>query len=606
MSGTRHNAGHARQRGAVDRDSLGQFSDSALLKRMYQFARPYRWTFGIALMLLPVISFMGLVQPQILQIAIDKYFVPRDMAGFGWLALLMLAAILGEFGARFGQSILAQVAGEKVLRDMRVAVFEHLNTMSVSFFHRNPIGRLMARLTTDADSISEALSSGVLTIIADLVTLVAIVIILLVKSWKLALVTFTVVPLLILLTILFRRLLRTAYRDARKTLAHLNAYLEESVTGMAVIQFFVHEKRSRREYREVNQEYLRSAYRFVGWDAALFAIVEMISSITVALIIWYGAGLAAQDAITLGVLIAFIEYVQKFFVPIRDLSQKYNTLQSALAGAERIVHLLEVDEQALEIDDALPITELKHGIEFKNVWFAYLGQNWVLQDVSFSLKRGEKIALVGHTGAGKSTVHTLLTRMYDIQKGQILIDGVDIKNYRIHDLRRLFAVVLQEGFLFTGSIESNLSLGRSDVNAADMQHAMDIVGLDHVLNRYDDGLAHGIKERGKNLSVGERQMVCFARALACRPQILILDEATANVDTETEYMIQSAVERMLDEQTSIVVAHRLSTIQHADRILVLHHGRLVEEGNHQELLAHGGLYARLVKLNYADVGRAVS
>lgn len=591
-----------KRRGQVDVDAFGSLRDRELAKRLYFFMKPYKLAFIVSLLLLPIASGLSLLQPQILQIAIDKHFVPREMEGFGWLALVMFFAIVGEFGVRFAQSILTQIAGEKALRDMRVAVFSHLNRLSVPFFQRNPIGRLMARLTSDIDGLSEALSSGVITIIADLITLVAIVIILLVKSWQLALVTFIVVPLLLVITRIFRRLLRDAFREARVTLAHLNSYLEESATGMAVIQLFAHERRSKREYDDVNKTYLRSAYRFVGWDSSLYAVVEMISSIAIALIIWFGAGQAAQGVVSLGVLVAFIEYAQKFFVPIRDLSQKYTTIQSAMASAERVTHLLDIEEIMPEDEDALPIHKLKERIEFRDVWFAYLGENWVLKGVSFEVNSCEKIALVGHTGAGKSTIHSLLTRMYDVQKGQILIDGIDIRRYKIHDLRRLFSVVLQDGFLFSGTIEDNITLGQESVKQKDIDHASEVVGLNRITDRYSDGIAHEVKERGRNMSAGERQIVCFARALANRPEILVLDEATANVDTETERMIQGAVERMLDEQTSIVVAHRLSTIQRVDRILVLHRGELVESGSHAELVTQDGLYARLVRLNYASIG----
>lgn len=603
MSGMRGQGGGMR-RGGIDEDGLGSLRDRELLGRLYTYMRPYRLAFFVSLLLLPLASGMSLLQPQLLQMAIDNHFVPKQMEGFGVLALAMLGLILGEFAVRFIQSVLTQIAGERALRDLRVAVFSHLNSLSTPFFQRNPVGRLMARVTSDIDAMSEALSSGVVTIIADLITLVAIVIILLTKNWQLALVTFMVVPVLLIVTRIFRRLLRDAFREARKTLAQLNSYLEESATGMAVIQLFAHERRSRREYEDVNKAYLRSAYRFVGWDSSLYAIVEMISSIAIALILWFGAGEAARDAITLGALVAFIEYAQKFFVPIRDLSQKYTTIQSAMASAERITHLLDREEITPEDEDARPITELKQGIEFRGVWFAYLGENWVLRDLSFEVKRGEKIALVGHTGAGKSTIHALLTRMYDVQRGQILVDGVDIRRYKVADLRRLFSVVLQDGFMFTGNIRDNITLGQTHVTEEDIDHAAEVVGLDRMTRRYAGGLDHEVKERGRNMSAGERQLVCFARALANRPDILILDEATANVDTETERLIQVAVERMLDEQTSIVVAHRLSTIQRVDRILVLHKGELAESGSHRELLEHGGLYARLVRLNYATFGDA--
>lgn len=593
----------ARKRGQLDDDALGTLRDKDLMGRLFFFMKPYRWSFLASLLLLPAISALSLVQPQLLQMAIDRHFVPREMEGFGLIAAMMLAAILGEFIARFAQSILTQLAGERSLRDLRVAIFAHINTLSPSFFQRNPIGRLMTRLTTDIDSMNEALSSGVITIVADLISLVAIVVILLSKSVPLALITFTVVPLLLLVTRIFRRLFREAFREARATLARLNSSLQESETGMAVIQLFAHERRSRREYDDENRAYLQSVRRYVGLEAALFALVEMFSSIAVALILWKGVGLASQDAVTLGVLVAFIDYAQKFFVPIRDLSQKYTSIQSAMASAERIMHLLDRDETTPERADALPITSLKQGIEFRNVWFAYHGEHWIIRNLSFRVERGEKVALVGSTGAGKSTIHALLTRMYDIQKGEILIDGVDIRAYRVKDLRRLFGVVLQDGFLFGGTIRENISFGMEEVTDADIERAASIVGLDRLIARYRLGYEHEVRERGRNLSAGERQLVCFTRALAHRPEILVLDEATANIDTETEHLIQAAVERMLDQQTSIVVAHRLSTIQKVDRILVLHRGQLVESGSHQELVQHDGVYARLVRLNYAQIDR---
>jgi ATP-binding cassette subfamily B protein len=590
-----------KKRGQIDRDSLGSLTDKELLKRLLSYLKPYWGWLLLALTMLPLASAASLLQPQLIQTSIDDFFVPGNLEGFGLIALAYLGTVIGEYVVKFTQMYATQVAGQQGLRDLRMAVFEHLQRLKTSYFQRNPIGRLLSRLTTDIDSLQDALSSGVVTIIGDLLTLTGIVVILLLKDWRLALVTFSVVPILLGLTILFRRLLRHAYRRARLLIARLNAYLQESVTGMAIIQLFTHEKRSRREYAEINEDYRNAALGHVRWDAILYAVVEMISSIAIALIIWYGAGQAIQDLVTIGVLVAFIEYAQKFFVPIRDLSQKYATIQSAMASAERIFQILEKDEIIEEDDDALPIKELKDSIEFRNVWFAYNDDNWILRDVSFTIKKCEKIALVGHTGAGKSTINRLLTRLWDIQKGQILIDGVDIRRYRVDDLRRLFAVVLQDVFLFSGDIERNITLDHKDISRSDVQHACEVVGLDEMLERVSGGIHHEVRERGNNLSAGERQLVAFARALAHRPEILILDEATANVDTETESHIQQAVERMLSHQTSIVVAHRLSTIQNVDRIYVMHHGEVVEVGDHDELMSKQGIYAKLVKLNYSSV-----
>lgn len=589
-----------RRRGQLDADELGSLRDRELFGRLLFFLKPYKWWLILALAMLPLASGASLLQPQLIQIAIDDYFVPGNLAGFGLIALAYLGTVIGEYFVRFTQTYATQVAGQRGLRDLRMAIFEHLQRLKTGYFQRHPLGRLLTRLTTDIDALQDALSSGVVTIIGDLLTLSGIVVILLIKDWRLALVTFAVVPLLLGLTMLFRVLLRNAYRRARKLIARLNAYLQESVTGMSIIQIFTHEQRSRREYAEINEEYRQAALGHVRWDAILYAVVEMISSIAIAMILWYGAGQAIKDVVTIGALVAFIEYAQKFFVPIRDLSQKYTTIQSAMASAERIFQILEDDSIIPEDDDALPIEQLKEGIEFRDVWFAYNDEHWILKGVSFTIRKGEKIALVGHTGAGKSTINRLLTRLWDVQKGQILIDGVDIRRYRVDDLRRLFAVVLQDVFLFSGTIRRNITLDNEEITDTDVERSVEIVGLDTMLNRLSHGLDHPVRERGNNLSAGERQLVAFARALAHRPEVLILDEATANVDTETEFYIQTAVERMLSKQTSIVVAHRLSTIQNVDRIYVMHHGRVVETGSHETLMRDDGIYAKLVRLNYAS------
>lgn len=588
-----------RRRGQLDADALGSLRDRELVGRLLYFLKPYAGWLILAMAMLPLATAASLLQPQLIQTAIDDYFVPGELSGFGLIALAYLGTVVGEYVVRFTQMYATQIAGQRGLRDLRMALFEHLQKLKTGYFQRNPLGRLLTRLTTDIDSLQDALSSGVVTIIGDILTLTGIVVILLLKDWRLALVTFAVVPILLGLTVLFRTLLRTAYRKARLMIARLNTYLQESVTGMSIIQIFTHEKRSRREYAEINDEYTTAALGHVRWDAILYAVVEMISSIAIALIIWYGAGQSIKDVVTIGALVAFIEYAQKFFIPIRDLSQKYTTIQSAMASAERIFQILDRDDMIEEDEDSIPLPELKESIEFRDVWFAYNDENWILKGVSFRIEKGEKIALVGHTGAGKSTINRLLTRLWDIQKGEILIDGIDIRRYRLDDLRRIFAVVLQDVFLFSGNVERNITLDNESISQTDVDHACDVVGLSTVLDGFRDGLQHIVRERGNNLSAGERQLVAFARALAHRPEVLILDEATANVDTETESYIQAAVERMLSEQTSIVVAHRLSTIQNVDRIYVMHHGEIIEVGSHEELMQEAGIYAKLVRLNYS-------
>jgi ATP-binding cassette subfamily B protein len=574
--------------------------DATLVRRLWGFILPYRGVFAACVLLLPLASAVSLLQPHLVQLAIDRHFVTGRSEGLGILALFFAGTIVLEFGVRCGQIYLMQLAGQRALRDLRCAVFSHVQRLRISYFHKNPVGRLMTRLTTDVDSLEEALSSGVVTIVGDVFTLAAIVAILLAKNWRLALVTFAVVPLLFLISVAFRVLMRRAYRVLRVKIARLNADLQEAVTGMEVVQLFGYEERSRREYDGVNADHRDAAYAAIRWDAILYAFVEMMGSIAIAGIIWWGAGEAIEGYATLGVLVAFVEYVQKFFVPIRDLSQKYALVQSAMASSERLFGLLDTDEIIPESQDPLPLTAVQTSIEFRNVWFTYTDEsNWVLRDVSFSIASGEKVAFCGHTGAGKTTVIGLLTRMYDVQRGEILIDGVDIRRFRLDDLRRLFSVVLQDGFLFAGTLRDNVALRADEISEQCVEEAVRVVHLDQLVSRYPDGLDHTVRERGVNLSSGERQLVTFARALAHRPNVLILDEATANVDSETESLIQDATAVMLARQTSVVIAHRLSTIERVDKIVVLHRGRVAEMGSHRDLVSRGGLYARLVELQYS-------
>ncbi len=584
---------------AFKEDSLDTFSDLGLVYRMWTYMRPYRWLFLVCLLLLPLISAVSLVQPWLLQIAIDDYIVPESLDGM-WIILAVYAGtVVGHSILMYAQQYLMKYAGHQALRDLRQQLFSHVQDLSSSFFKQTPIGRLMTRLTTDVESLEEALSSGIITMVGDLITLSAIVVILLVKDWRLALASFTVVPILLLVTLVVRHFLRKAYRATRVKIARLYAHLQESITGMEVIQLFVRENVSRDEYRDINSEYRDANIRSIRWDAILYAIIEAVGSITIGVILWYASGPTLQGAVTLGVLVAFIEYMQKFFVPIRDLAEKYNLLQSAMASSERIFQLLDTKDQIPQSDNPKTLPDRPFEIEFRDVHFGYNEDEQVLKGLNFTIHPCERVALVGHTGAGKSTVINLLTRLYDVDEGQILINGEDIRQFELRQLRRQFAIVLQDVFLFQGTMLENLTLGDESVSLQQVQRATEMVYADRFINELPGKFDFEIAERGGNLSSGEKQLIAFARALILQPEILVLDEATANVDTDTEALIQKAIEKLLEHQTSLVIAHRLSTIQRADRILVLDDGRLIEEGTHEELLEFGGHYSKLYRLQYA-------
>ncbi|RDV36176.1 ABC transporter ATP-binding protein [Bradymonadaceae bacterium TMQ3] len=578
---------------------LGQITDLSLVRRLWTYMRPYRWLFFLSLLSMPALTTVSLVQPWLLQIAIDEYLIPGELSGL-WIVLAGYAAsIVGMAALTFGQMYVTQYAGQKALRDLRQELFEHVQNLSSDFFKKNPVGRLMSRMTTDIESLQEALSSGMISMVGDIITLSAIVVILLYKNWQLALASFVVVPVLVGLTAIFRYFLRKAFREIRVKIARLYSHLQESITGMSVIQLFVRENVSRDEYRDINADYRDANIRSIRYDALLYSVVEAVGSVTIGAIIWYGSGQALEGAITLGVLVAFIEYMQKFFVPIRDLAQKYNFLQSAMASSERVFQLLDTHETIPQPDSPRPIPDGALTIEFDDVWFGYGSDDPVLRGLSFRVNPCERIALVGHTGAGKTTIIKLLTRLHDVERGRILINGTDIREFDVQDLRRKFAVVLQDVFLFSDTVRKNLTMGDDAVSDDAIARATELVHAQEMLERLEGGLDYPVSERGQNLSAGQKQLLAFARALIRKPEVLILDEATANVDTDTEALIQDAIERMLARQTSLVIAHRLSTIQRADRILVLHKGQLLEEGTHHDLVAAGGHYATLYRLQYA-------
>jgi ATP-binding cassette subfamily B protein len=577
-------------------------TDRVLRARLWQVMRPYRGLFVLGLGLLPLISALSLVQPYLVQVAIDHYISPGRLDGMGWVVGALLAALLGGAALQFGQTYAMQVAGQRALRDLRQALFDKLMTLRLSYFHRTPVGRVMTRLTSDVESLQEALSSGLVTMVGDVLLLVAIVVILLVKSASLSVVAFAVVPVVLGVSVLFRALMRAAFREVRAAIAKLNSFLQERLSGMRVVQLMVKGEREVRAFEAINREHHAASMASMRYDAVFFSVIELIGSVTTALLIWYGAGEVVQDAITLGMLVSFVDYVEKFFAPLRDLSQKYAVLQGAMASSERLVELLDAPDVEEDTPDAQPLAALARSIELRNVWFAYQGEDWVLKDVSLTIERGQRVALVGHTGAGKSTIAQLLLRFYDPQRGQVLVDGQDIKTLRRADLRALFAMVLQDVFLYRGTVLENITLGDARVTEAEAEAAAASTLASRVVEKLEGEFAHVLQERGADLSAGERQLIAFARALARKPQVVILDEATASVDTDTERLVQEAISALLEGQTSVVIAHRLSTIRRCDQIFVMHRGELRERGDHAALMAARGLYWQLYQLQAAEQG----
>ena len=591
--------GAARQGASAmaDEVALGKAYDARLIRRLWAYIRPYRRDFWLAMACLPATSVFVLAQPYILKIAIDRYITHANTRGVALMGGLYAVAMIGEFTFLYLQYYLTMLVAQKSLADLRIDIFAHVQRLEAAFFDRNPVGRLVTRMTTDVDVINEMFAAGAITILMDVATLLGIVAIMLAIDWRLALVSLALLPLMAVAINFFRLKARHSYRLIRERIARINAYLQEAISGMMVIQLFGREDATFREFDHFNDAHREANHWSNIYEASLFSLVEAVSSISFALIVWYGGRQILEGVLALGTLVAFIEYVQKFFVPLRDFSSKYAVMQSAMSAAERVFELLDT-VPAVRNPERAHVPAIQPGrargrIEFDHVWFAYKKDDWVVRDVSFMVEPGEKIAIVGATGAGKTTIIKLLNRFYDVQRGRVLVDGVDVREWDLQALRRCIGAVAQDVFLFSGTIADNISLRRPEADAETIRHAATAVNAHRFIARLPAMYDEPLRERGSNLSAGQRQLLSFARALAYGPTILVLDEATSSVDTETELLIQDALEKLMQDRTSVVIAHRLSTIERSDRIIVMHHGEIREMGTHRELLELGGLYARL-------------
>ncbi len=583
-----------------EEEILGKAYDSRLMKRLLAYLKPYRGLVILSITILLLSSLAQLAGPYLTKIAIDKYIIRGDSEGLMRIILLFLGSIAAGFSLQYIQLYLMAYVGQNAMYDLRMQIFSHVQHLDLKFFDRNPVGRILTRITSDVETLNEMFTSGVVTVFGDIFTLMGIVIVMLFIDWKLALVVFSIMPLLIIATSVFRKKVRQSYRDVRTSTAKINAFAQEHITGISVVQSFTAENKTFAAYDEINRGLRNAHLRSVFYYAVFFPVIEFIGAISLALIIGYGGSQIIAGSLTLGALVAFIQYADRFYRPIRDLSEKYNILQAAMASSERIFKLIDTKSDISNPESPAAMSPVKGEIEFNDLHFEYEKNNPVLGGIDLKIRPGEKIAIVGATGSGKTTLISLLCRFYEYEKGDILVDGVSLKRIDEKELRQNIALVLQDVFLFSGDISRNIRLGSEKIPLEAVKRAAIEIGADRFISQLNGDYEYQLKERGANLSVGERQLIAFARALAFDPAILILDEATSSVDSETELLIQRALKKLLANRTSIVIAHRLSTIKGVDRIVVMHKGRIREIGTHDELLQKKGIYHRLYRLQYKD------
>ena len=583
-----------------EEEVLGKAYDRRLMKRLLTYLKPYRWYVLLAILMSILVSGMEAVRPWFTKHAVDVNIAQRDPQGLLITALFFLAVLIVRGLVQYLNTYLTQWIGQRTIFDLRMQLFEHLQYLGLKFFDRNPIGRLITRVTNDIEVLNEMFSSGIVMVFSDVFTIIGILYFMFSMSWELALVSLSVLPLLFYGTFLFRKKARETYREVRIQIARINAFMQEHITGMMVDQIFNREKKSFEKFKRINAAHRDANIHSIFYYALFYPAVEIIGALAVGLIVWYAGSNALEGAFTLGTVMAFLQFNEMFWRPIRDLSEKYNIMQTAMASSERVFKLLDDKTIIPNPQSPVPLPTVRGEIEFRNVWFAYNGEDYVLKNVSFKITPGETVAIVGATGAGKTSIISLLSRFYDVNKGEILIDGINIRSVDTHELRKHIAVVLQDVFLFAGDVRTNITLGDESIPPERVRGAARLVGAQRFIEKLPAEYETEVKERGATLSVGQKQLISFARALAYNPKILILDEATSSVDTETELLIQAAIKNLLRGRTSIVIAHRLSTIQSADKIIVLHKGEIREVGTHQELLALGGIYYKLYQLQYKD------
>jgi ATP-binding cassette subfamily B protein len=581
----------------------GNAVDVNLLRRIFRYVTPYRSIFIWSIILTFMLAFLAPLRPWLIQFTLDRYILLNDHTGLIDMSLLMVGLLLVQTIVQYFHTFYTNILGQSVIKDLRVKVFNHISSLRLKYFDRTPIGQLITRTVSDLETIADIFSEGLIVIVGDILQVVAIIAVMLYVDWELTLVVLIPMPLLIMASLVFKEAIKSAFQDVRTQVANLNTFLQEHITGIRIIQYFATEDQEMKKFKQINSMHRDAHIRSNWYYSIFFPVVEIISAVSIGLLVWFGSKSILSDEISPGVVVSFIMYINMLFRPIRELADKFNTLQMGMVGAERIFNVLDTDEKT-EDRGTLHPEELKGDIEFKNVWFAYNDENWVLKDISFHVKPGETLALVGATGAGKSSVINILNRFYEINKGSILVDGNDIRDYQLSYLRSHIATVLQDVFLFSDSIANNINLSNEEIGRDKLIKAAKEVGAYDFIMRLPGGFDYDVMERGATLSAGQAQLISFIRAMVYDPQILVLDEATASVDTETEELIQHAINKLMEGRTSIVIAHRLSTIQNADRIIVLDHGEIKEMGSHQQLLKLNGFYRRLYDLQFNSEGIA--